>query len=57
MFTAGNRKFGVSPGLVSALILPFSHGEKEPIVQKDSAGRSYLSLRERAGVRVTRVVM
>jgi hypothetical protein len=51
MFTGGNKKFGASTCIVSALILTFSHREKELLVTSDKPYRGSLSLKERAGVR------
>ena len=58
MFGAGNQQLAAStPREETALILTFSQGEKEPILQTDRAGRSSLSLGERGGVRVIRGLM
>jgi hypothetical protein len=55
MFGAENQQLVASDLQANrALILAFSHWEKEPILQNDGACRSSLSLRERAGVRVIR---
>ena len=58
MFAAGNKQLATSSYHARiALILTFSQWEKELMVKSGKVYGLYLSLRERAGVRVTGVLM
>jgi hypothetical protein len=57
MFAAGNKQLVISNNRAGiALILTFSQREKEPPVRIGDVCLVSLSLRERAGVRVDRIV-